>query len=166
MHELPSVPGVAPILHRHESYFILGLGKSTVESVVAGLSGKSEGLTKHAALNAGLKSTAVERTACISWFDLATLLDKLSEGLGPQGAMVKGMAGTIGLDGVKSITSTTGVTNGEIHQRSFVATNGKTEGLLALAGGRTLKPGDLAHIPADADMAFAVSVDVPKVLVL
>ncbi len=164
MQSIPRLlPGFEPVLHRYKEHFLLASSKEAAERVVEGLSGKSDGLSKHERFQSSLRSVALDRTGAIQWLDVSGTIAKLGEGLGVQGTMLKTIAATVGLDGVDSITSATGVVEGQVRTRTFVRTGGKTNGVLALTTGRGIRPADVAHIPADSDLAMAFSVSLTKV---
>jgi hypothetical protein len=158
------LPGVKLMLHRHEKYFVLAFGEGELDKAIAGLSGKSKGgLAANPRFAAAVKLVAMERTGEVSWLDVKGIVKTVTEALGPQGEMVTGIAKMIGADSIDSIVASTGVVDGQIRSKSFMTTGGKTEGILALAAGRAIKPADLALIPADADLVMAFSLNTEKV---
>eukprot|EP00913_Durusdinium_trenchii_P028332 g26560.t1 len=155
------MPGGSLTLHRHKDYFILGFGKGTVDQAVAGLTGKSKGLLDNPRFVAAAKQVEFERTAVVTWVDIETAVKQAGGVFGPQ---VQAIVKMIGADPIGHIVMSTGVVDGEIRSKSYISTGGKTEGILALVSGRAIKPADLAHVPADADALFSVSVNAPKIL--
>jgi hypothetical protein len=158
------VPGVSLMLHRHEDYFILGLGQDTVDAAVAGLSGQPQGLAASVQFASALNRVHFDRTASVTWLDVKSALAAVVQAAGPQGAMIQGVAAMIGAETVESYVAATGVVDGQIQSRSFITTGGKTEGILSLAAGRAMQPSDFERVPADADFVFAFSLNLPKVL--
>lgn len=152
------------ILHREGSHFVLGWGEKTVEAAIAGLKGESQGLSMNERFTAAMTQIAHERTVGVVWVDVQGTLKEVEDKAGPYGGIAKQGAQLLGLAGVESFASSTGVIDGQVVQRQVLKTDGKTEGLLSLAGGRALTAKDFAHIPADADLAFALSMDWAKVL--
>ncbi|MEE8045968.1 MAG: hypothetical protein V3T49_03935 [Dehalococcoidia bacterium] len=155
------LPGASLMIHRHKNYFIVGFGKGTVDGAIAGLTGKSKGLLGNDRYVAATKQVAFKRTAAINWLDLETALKQAGGVLGPQ---VQAMAKILGADAIGYVAKSVGVVDGEIRSKTFIGTNGKTDGILALASGRAIKPDDLAHVPADSDLVFAFSVNAKKIL--
>ena len=155
------MPGASMMLHRHKKYFIVGFGKGTVDEAVAGLDGKSKGLLGNARFVSAAKEVAFKRTAMVAWLDLQTALKQAGSILGPQ---VQGMAKMLGADTLGHVVKSIGVVNGEIRSKSYISTGGKTDGIMALVSGRAIQPADLAHVPADSDLAFAFSMNAPKIL--
>lgn len=158
------MPGGELTIHRHKDYLIVGFGKGTVDAAVAGLSGKSTKLSSNERFTAAMAHVQMERTAGVTWVDVKGLVTKLSQAMGPQGAMIAGMAKMTGADAIDSIVASTGVVDGSIRTKNYVATGGKTEGVLSLFAGRTLEASDFSHIPADADLVIAGSLSAPKIL--
>ena len=156
--------GASLELHRHKNYFILGWGKGTVEAAVQGLSGEAQGLKDNPRFQTAMEKVTLERPGSVAWIDLKSLVNKAVEGLGPQGLVVAAVLQQLGADSIESLAFCTGVVDGQIHTRGFVHTAGKTEGLLALAGGRPLKASDFAQVPEDADLVLGFTLDAPKVL--
>lgn len=158
------LPGGGLTIHRHNKYFIVGFGEGTVDAAIAGLDGKSKGIKTNERFAKAMQQIEIKRTGGVMWVDVKGLVTRSSQALGLQGAMIVGMAKMVGADAIDSIASCTGVIDGQIRTRNYITTGGKTEGILALAAGRAIKPDDFSHIPADADFVFAGSVNVPKVL--
>jgi hypothetical protein len=150
-------------VHRHQSYIILGWGKSTIQRAIDGLSGNVKGLGDSEKFQKAMNSIKMERTAAVSWLDSQGALETVAKILGPQGAMIQGVAAMTGLSGVDSIASVTGVMENQIRTRSLLITDGKTEGVLSLASGKNMLVSDLLHIPIDVDVLVTVSLNLPKV---
>lgn len=155
------MPGASLTLHRHKDYFILGFGKGTVDKAIAGLNGETKGLLDNPRFAAAAKQVHFERTAAVSWVDLDTAIKQAGKFFGPQ---VQGIAKMLGADAIGHAMMSNGVVDGEIRSKIYVSTGGSTDGILALVSGRAIKPADLAHVPADSDLVFAVSVNAPKIL--
>ena len=156
--------GASLVLHRHESYFILGWGEATVDNAVKGLKGESQGLKANERFQAGMERVRLERTGSVAWFDLKSLVNKAVQGLGPQGLVVAAVVQQLGLETVESLAMCSGVVDGQLHSKGFLKTGGKTEGLMALAAGRPLTAKDFEAVPGDADLVFAFTMDFPKIL--
>ncbi len=156
--------GLQLMLHRHNDYFIFGFGDGAIDKAIAGLDGKRKGLSTNERFNAALKQVPAEKQAGVTWVDVKGLLDAAVKSAGLQGAMIRGMATMVGADAIDSFVATSSVVDGQIQTQSYVNTDGSTKGILALAAGRGIKSNDLAHIPADADLATVVSISLPKIL--
>ncbi|MBW3541668.1 MAG: DUF3352 domain-containing protein [Planctomycetes bacterium] len=165
-HQPLSVFDVGPplVLHRHKNFFLIGLGAGTVDRAVEGLDGERKGLGENARFQSALKRVAVEQTASITWANVEAMLKKAAAVLGPESEIVTSMAKTLGIDTVGYGISVIGVEDGQIVSRGFKQTGGNNEGLLALTAGRGITTADLALVPADADLVYAFSFNMPKVL--
>lgn len=162
--EFPVPPFAKVFLHREGERIIVTFGEGTLDMALKGLSGTSNGLKDSERFQASMKRVAFDRTASTSWLDISGSLKKAVELAGPQGAMIQTVAQMISADAIDSLASSTGVVNGNIQTKSVLNTNGKVDGLLALAAGRGIKPKDLEHIPGDSDFTLAISFDAGKVL--
>ncbi|TWU14288.1 hypothetical protein CA54_31320 [Symmachiella macrocystis] len=159
------LPGIPVTVHRHNDYFILALGDGTLDAAIVGLDGKSNGLADAERFQGGVKRVSFERSGGLTWVDTRQLLKVVTSILEPAGIDAAGTAEMLGLDSLDYFVSSSGMeTNGQISCRNFIATGGKTNGILKLAAGRGIKTDDLQHIPADADFAFAMSFDAAQIL--
>jgi len=158
------IPGLTLTLHRHKTYFIIGLGKGAIEAAVSGIDGTSQRLAGNVRFARAMKQVAMKRTATMSWIDVKGLEDRIFESVGILGLVYKTMIASLGLDSVDSIASSTGVINHHVRTRRFINTGGQTRGVLAIASGRGLQPADFSRVPADADFVLAVSLNGPKML--
>jgi hypothetical protein len=154
-------PGLELIVHRHKDYFIVGFGKGAVDQAIAGLDGKSKGLSGNAAFTAAAKRVSFDRPVNLLWINTKGIIGAVSAVMGPEvGKMVK----ILGLESTDAIISATGVVDGNIRTKSYFGTGGKTNGLLALFAGRGMKPADFAHVPADSDLVLGFSVNAKAIL--
>lgn len=152
-------------LHRQEDYIIAAFGEGTLDTAIKGLKGTSNGLKDSERFQAGMKSVAFERTASVSWLDVKQGIDKAKTIIGEQQSqMVDTVARMIGVHAIDSLSASTGIVDGNVRQKTMIATDGKTDGVLSLVGGRGIKQTDLTHIPVDSDFMLALSLDAPKVL--
>lgn len=157
----PGAKGLTLTLHRHNNYFIIGFGKGTVDQAIAGLDGKSKGITGHATFADAVKRVSFERTANLLWVDAKAIIGKAT---GVMGKDIAGMIKLLGLGELDVLVTATGVVDGKIRTRSYLGTGGKTAGVLALFSGRGIKKADLAHVPADSDLVLAFSVNAKGIL--
>ncbi len=157
------LPGLKLTIHQHKNYFILGLGKGTIDAAVAGLDSKSQtkSIADNARFNKAAEQIAFERLGSRGWIDVKGIVDNVAKIVGPQ---VPAIAKMVGADALDSIATSVGVVDGQLASKTFISTGGRTDGILSLVGGRALKPNDLALIPADADFVVAKSFNFPKVL--
>jgi len=159
------LPGIPVTAHRHKDYFILAVGDGVLDAAIAGLDGKSNGLADAERFQAGVKQVGFERTGGVTWVDTRQLLKVVTSILEPAGVDVASTAEMLGLDSLDYIVSASGIeSNGQISCRNFIATGGKTNGILKLAAARGIKTDDVKHIPADVDFAFAMSLDATQIL--
>ena len=161
------VPPVAPpvTLHRQGTFFILGVGEHSIDEAIDGLTGKrKEHLGTQERFAAALNEMQRERVGGVAWLDTKTLLARVPAALGPQGAIAGVVAVGLGLNSVDSVLSVTSAEDGVIRTQTRIATDGGTAGLLALTTGRGITPADMEHIPADADVVSAFSLNLPKIL--
>ena len=163
--ELPlRIPGVPVLAHRHEDYFILAAGDGALDAAIAGLDGKSNGLVDDERFKSGVKKVEFQRSGGISWVDTRQVLKVAASVLEPTGVDVSGMATLVGLDSLDYVVTATGIDDGQISCRRFIATGGKTDGILKLASGRAITRDDVTQIPADDGFAFAARLDAAGIL--
>lgn len=156
-------PGGSLLLHRHDSYFIVSLGDGTLETILSGLKGESQGMLENERFQASLKKLPAERIATLSWVDIQGGVQKASGLMGPTGMVMQAMSKMIGFDALSSVTSVTSVEEGRIVKQSFVDTGGRTDRLMVLVAGRGMKAEDLQGVPADADFVSAFSLSLPGI---
>ncbi|MEX1096668.1 MAG: hypothetical protein WED34_11510 [Planctomycetales bacterium] len=161
---LPPEAWVELVLHREGKHFVLALGEGTLDSVLAGLEGKAQGLAGEKRFQEDFARIAMDRVASVSWLDVKAALEAARAALGDDGAIVPAMAETLGLDQVGTVTSCTALVEGRIRTRTFIQTNGGEKGLLALAAGKPIEPRHFELIPADADFVTVGSLDAQKAL--
>ncbi len=157
------VPGFKLTLHRHEKYFLFLIGEESTDKAVEAIKGASGGLAESERFTAAFGKVKSDRPASVTWLDTAGLVNKIAAAMGLQGQMVKAMALMTGLNNIEYVVACTGVTDGQIHGRTFVHTGGKTNGVLSLTQGRAITAKDFERIPADADMVTAFSLNLPAV---
>lgn len=158
------LPGVPVLIHRHNDYFILSVGDGSLDAAIAGLDGKSNGLTDSDRYKAGMRRVTLRRTGSLTWIDTKQILKTVASALEPAGIDAGEMLGALGLDSLDYVASAVGLENGQIRSRQFIATGGDTHGILKLAGGRGITNDDFSNVPYDADFVFALSLDGSGVL--
>ena len=158
------VPGVVITLHREGDYIALVYGMGTLDTVIAGLNGDRPSLMDSERIGGALKRLKSNRTGRVCWIDLARIRE-IADATAGGDIRVNESSEILGLDVLDYFVSVTGVDQqGRVTNQCHLQTDGSTEKLLSLLGGRGLKTADLAHIPKDADLAVAKSVDFEKAL--
>ena len=154
-----AVPGIALkfTVHREADRVLIGLGEGSVERVLARLRGAESGLDANPQFQ-----TAWTRVGTVGWFDLKGAIATMTRAAGPAGILIQPMLRVVGAQALESLVMGTGVENGIVVQRTFLTTNGRTDGLLLLAGGPALRPEQLKHIPADSDLVAAGSLNLAQ----
>ena len=164
MLEIPTPAGQPIIVHRERDRLLLGFGRGTIERLVAGLKGEIPGLDANPRFQAGWKRVGIERVGCVGWLDIQGATDFVLQSMGPAGLLAQAVVRGAGADAVDCAVSGTGIVNGNVVQRTFVATGGRTDGVLLLAKNPSLRPEQLAHIPADSELVMAASLDLPTLV--
>jgi len=159
MFGLTAPNGVSITLHQEGDRLMFGVGKGTVEQALAGIRGEAPGIGSNPRFQAGWKRVAADRTGCVGWLDVRGTTEVAIASMGPAGLLVQTMLRGSGADALDFIVSGTGVVDGNVIQRTFLATNGRTDGILLLASSPALRMEQLSHIPADSDLVLAMSID-------
>lgn len=157
------VSGIPLFAHREGSHIIFAIGDSTLSRTIERLSGKSPGLDSNPRFREAINQVAVPRISSIGWIDGHGVVTTIASVLGPLGALVRPMLTVVGVDGLDRVVQSSGVDNGSMIQRTFVATGGRTNGALVLFAGAPIQPAHFRHIPADADFVAAASINLPGV---
>ena len=159
-----AVPGIALkfTVHREADRVLIGLGEGSVERVLACLRGAESGLDANPQFQTAWTRVAPTRVGTVGWFDLKGAIATMTRAAGPAGNLIQPMLRVVGAQALESLVMGTGVENGIVVQRTFLTTNGRTDGLLLLAGGPALRPEQLKHIPADSDLVAAGSLNLAQ----
>ena len=159
-----AVPGIALkfTVHREADRVLIGLGEGSVERVLACLRGAESGLDTNPQFQTAWTRVAPTRVGTVGWFDLKGAIATMTRAAGPAGILIQPMLRVVGAQALESLVMGTGVENGIVVQRTFLTTNGRTDGLLLLAGGPALRPEQLKHIPADSDLVAAGSLNLAQ----
>jgi len=160
---IPNPFGFSATFDREGNYFILALGEGSLDRARAGLKGEVKGLGESKTFAQAYEAIKMERVGGVTWLNLGRLRDEGLKVAGPFGAIAGVMIEQLGVDGLNSSLTVSGVIDGQIATRSHLETGGKTTGLLALAAGRGLKSDDFQLIPADCDFLASFTLDVPLV---
>jgi hypothetical protein len=160
------VPPVAFKLtvHRESDRLFVGFGQGAVEKSLAGIRGEMPGLDTNPRFQAGWQRVAVPRVGTVGWVDLRGISDTVTRIAGPAGILYQAILRGAGADAFDFALTGTGVVDGNVVQRTFVATGGRSDGMLVLAGGLPIRPEQLRHIPADSDLVAACSLNLGQVI--
>lgn len=148
----PEVPALTWMIR--SNYLIAGVGDDAVTSVF-----KRASTPPPEWMVSLRKNLAVERLSTVSYLNVESLVNKLAPLGGPEVATVLDASG---LDGVKSLSSVTGLEGTGFVGRSLLEVQGQPEGLLEVVAGQPLAAEDLAPIPADSTLALAFRFDAAK----
>ena len=158
-----SIPGYTLVIHREGQRIIIALGDGTLARITDGLSGRPPGLDTNATFRKSLERVNVPRIGTMGWVDGKGLANSIISALGPAGFLIRPILAMTGADAVDHIVQVSGVENGEMIQRTFVATGGRTDGVMVLAAGSPIQAQNFAHVPADADMVLATSISLSRI---
>lgn len=158
-----SIPGYKLFLHREAGRIIFALGESTLPRIIDGLSGKQPGLDTNLRFRQAVDKVAVPRLATICWIDGQGISSSIVAAMGPLGALIRPVLTMTAVDALHHVVQVSGVENDAMIQRTFVATNGRTDGIMVLAAGPAIRTDHFAHIPADADLVLAASVSLKNI---
>ncbi len=158
-----SIPGYKLVVHREAGRILFALGEGTLPRVIDGLSGRLPGLEANPRFRQSLDRVAIPRVSTVGWIDGQGIIAGATAALGPLGGLVRPILAMVGADALDHIVQTSGVDNGTMIQRTFIATGGRTDGILVLAAGQPIQAKQLSHIPADADFVLATSLSLKSV---
>lgn len=164
MYNLPAPNGARVTIHQEGDRLLVGLGTDTVERALAGIRGEVPGIDSNPRFQAGWKRVATDRAGSIGWVDVRGSTAVAITSMGPAGLLVQTVLRGAGADALDYMISGTGVVEGNVVQRTFLATNGRTDGVLLMAGGPALRMEQLSHIPADSDLVLAASLDLGQLV--
>ncbi|MFO1021992.1 MAG: DUF3352 domain-containing protein [Planctomycetales bacterium] len=152
------------VAHRHDKYLILSTNEGMIEPLVERLKGKEKLLEKNPRYQKGVEQVTQERMGAHLWLDVHKGMELAATQFGLQGAVVRGMATITGLDQIESISSSTGLKEGQVVNRMFVDQGGKKERLWSLFAADGLTAKNFETIPSNAQMVLGVSIDGARVL--
>ena len=165
LHEISAGPMALKLtVHREADRVMIGFGEGTVAKSLACLKGEAPGLDTNPRFQAGWKRVATPRVATVGWLDLQGVFDNVTRTAGPAGVLFQVILRGASADALDFVVSGSGVVDGDIVQRTFLATGGRTDGILLLAGGPALRNEQLHHIPADSDLVAAGSLNLAQVV--
>ena len=151
-------------VHREADRVLIGFGKGTVSKSLACLKGEAPGLDANPRFQAGWKRVASPRMATVGWLDLQGVFENVTRTAGPAGLLIQAVLRGASADALDYVVTGSGVVGGDIVQRTFLATGGRTDGMLLLAGGPAIRNEQLKHILADSDLVAAGSLNLAQVV--
>lgn len=156
--EIPFL-GIRWVLHADGPRLVLATGVETLESIQTRWKQPASELAQLPAFVDSWAVAQVPEVSGVVWCNLASTRNDLQAKFDLLGMMLVGMSNTLGLGGVNTVLSVSGLEQHETVHRTHFGMMGPAEGLLAWSAGRTVTAADLAHIPADADFVAAISMD-------
>ena len=156
---LPGLMNQKVVVHQEGARLILGIGEGTLDTTLAGLQGGVPGLDSNSRFASNWQRVKADRVGSVAWIDLKGTADVVLQSVGPAGILGQVIIKGSGADALDCVISSTGVVEGQVIQRTFLATAGQTNGVLMFAKGNPLRLAQLAHIPADSDVVLAASLD-------
>ncbi|MBC8117743.1 MAG: hypothetical protein H7062_25415 [Candidatus Saccharimonas sp.] len=165
LHEVSAGPMALKLtIHREADRVMIGFGEGTIAQALACLKGAAPGLDANPRFQAGWKRVASPRVATVGWLDLQGVFENVTRTAGLAGPLFQVVLRGLSADALDYVVTGSGVVGGDIVQRTFLATGGRTDGLLLLAGGPALRNEQLRHIPADCDLVAAGSLNLAQVV--
>lgn len=159
MVEVAGPRGAKLTVHQQGERLLIGLGDGVVDRTLSALGVAAPGLETNPRFAAGWKRVATDRVGSVVWIDTKAASNVVVQALGPAGILAQTVMRGAGIDAIDCVVGGSGVVNGNVIQRTFIATSGRTDGILMLAKNPGLKAEQLSHIPADSDMVLATSLD-------
>lgn len=156
-------PGYALVMHRDGRRLIFALGNATLERVIQGLTGRVPGLDSNARLQQALERINLARVSTVGWLDFQGIMNATIKALGPLGTLARPMLTITGVSALDYSVRVSGLDQGTMIERTAIATGGSTDGVLVVAAGQPIRSENLAHIPADADLVIATSINLTRV---
>jgi len=157
------LPGYRLYLHREGNRIIFALGEGTLPRITEGLAGALPGLETNTRFTAAIQRVNVQRVSTVGWLDGKGIVSSSLTALGPLSALFRPLLTMVAADAVDHVAVTSGVEDGTMKQRTFIATGGRTDGILVVAAGQPIQPQQFGHIPADADMVLATSLNLANI---
>lgn len=150
----PSLPPVTWGIRN--KYLIGGMGHDIVEGIEQRVKGSAPEW-----LNSTKERLSVARVSGISYVNLAKLIPIVLAGA-PDGANVKPILTLLGIDGISTIASVSGLDETGFVTRSEVAITGVPSGIMGWIDGTTITATDLQNIPAQSPVALSFKFDAGK----
>ncbi len=146
-----------------EEYLVVALGESGFEKMTARADTPAP-----AWLTEIGETLPIERRSSIFYADAGKILATFKPLIGttmstiPDAPDLKTVLDGIGLDNVDKLIAVTGLDDTNFRQISRLSFKGEPEGLIDTLTSATMDAEDLALVPADANLAYSVSVDLEK----
>lgn len=164
MYDVAGPMNLKVTFHQEKDRLVVGIGDGTIERALIGLRGTQPGLDSNPRFKAGWSKVKFDRCGSVCWLDLKGATDTTLQAVGPAGLIAQAVIKGSGADALDSVISAAGVVDSQMVQRTFVATGGRTDGVLLFANGPALRLEQLSHIPIDSDLVLATSVDLGQLL--
>jgi len=163
--EIPlKIPGLRVIFHRHQGYLIVSTQQTGIDSAIAGIDGKDQGLGEQARFQKSTGKVVFPRTGSLLWIDTKGIYGAMSTGFGLPGMMANGVVTMLGLEKIDSIACASGIEEGKVAVRNWTETRGATGKSLAFSSGKGIDKSRFDLVPRDADLVVAGSLDLPKAI--
>lgn len=163
--QLPiKIPGMQLIVHRHKEYLIVSTHTSGIDSSIAGIDGKDQGLSGSARFLETTGKVAIARTGSLFWLDVKGIYNAMTTGFGLPGIMANGVVTMLGLEKLDSMACASGIEDGKVVVRNWTNTQGVTTKAMAFASGSGISKTRFDLVPRDADLVVGGSLDLQKVI--
>lgn len=163
--EIPlKIPGMKIIFHRHQGYLIVSNQASGIDTAIAGIEGKDQGLSGQPRFLKSTEKVLFPQTGSLLWIDTKGIFNTMTTGFGLPGIMANGVVAMFGLEKIDSISCASGIEQGKIAVKHWADTQGQTAKALSLFSGSGIPESRFELIPHDADLVFAGSLDLPKTI--
>jgi hypothetical protein len=139
-----------------DGYFMVGLGPGAIEEMIARIRAQKE----PAWLTQMKANLPVERRSTISYVNIKRLLDTF---LPLGGRQADKAISVLGVKQIISFQAVTGLDKTGLVNRSLLAIDGQSQGLLKLLDEKGISSNDLKPVPADALTALAFVADLRKI---
>ena len=156
--EIPYI-GVPLTLHQAGTRLILSFGTGTRARLMSRWDAPAAALPQQEKFRLSLAAVRTEKFGSLSWVNFAAIRDDLQTRWGVAGAVVQGVAKSLGLSELDVMLTVSGTEAESSVTRTRMALPDQRSGLLKLLGGRPLTAADFRDIPADADFVAAASLD-------
>lgn len=145
-----------------DGYLVVAYGENAPERIVAGLRGAAdhEGLGSNPRYTGAHGRAAVARPSFRSFVDIARIVAVMRPVANNDFQL---MRTHFGFDELQALVTESGLEGHGFVQRSVLSTEAMPA-MFKLLVGRALDPGDFAHVPADATVAFGVALSPAKLL--
>jgi len=137
-------------------YLVFAMGEGVAEHCVAKL---TNGGAAPAWLATLKQKLAVERTATITYVNVAAIMQMVMQDAPPE---ARAAMAAFGVDNITALASVTGLDSQGFVTRSKIGFDGEPRGMMSLVNAEPLTGADLRHIPAEANLAMALRLDLAE----